>query len=311
MKTTRCICIFGLFATSILIACGCRSQANTKEQSSSVEKKTRHAASAVPPDEPLKEGPFLTQISYVSDSSNAEPVYQSLPLSQWIQTHTAINPKRLTLAELLTLKMVSFDEEWGTARFELPIWYDAATTNVFGGGVDLGWFNNDGDFIPCSFGGCERATNGNCVLWWDINWNSPGKHDLRARLIYYNNLDPITVVGQPMVFYSSNVCQFLEGATFFNSEGTQLYAKLRSARADFRVELTTLEGKHVKTVTGSTTDGCITNEWNLLDDHGKKFEGDAFTAAFYVTYPDDKQSHGPTKVTFTRVADPIANEPKN
>ncbi len=251
-----------------------------------------------------------TSVTFTTDAKK-EPVYQGLPISQWIQTKTAINPKRLSLAELLTLKQTNLDQEWGTARFELPVWYDATTTNHLGGGVDLGWFNNDGDFIPCCFEGCERATNGNCTLWWDINWNSPGRHDLRARLTYYNDLDPITVVGPPTAFYSSNVCQFFEGATFFNSEGTQLYAKLRSPAADFRVELTTSDGKHIKTVTGKAASGYITNEWNLLDDHGKKFAGDAFVATFYVTYPGDKHPHAPARTTFTRIANgPTDEAPK-
>jgi hypothetical protein len=312
MKAIKLLCISGSLAIFMLVVGSCKTEANKDEQPELSKTIRVHEALATAREDLTEGGPFLTQVFYLCDSNQAEPTYQGVTISRWIQTNTVLNPKQLHLVDLLTLKPISFDEEWGTARFELPLKYDApGTTNHFGGDVDLGSLNNDGDFVPCRFEDCERGTNGNCILWWDINWDSPGKHDLRARLSYQNGSDPITIIGPPMVFYSSNVCQFIEGATFFDSDGAQLYANLRSLTAEFRVELTTSEGKHLKTITGTTTSGHVTNEWNLLDGDGKKFEGDAFVATFHVKYPDDKASHPPARVTFTRIADPIANDPKN
>lgn len=243
-----------------------------------------------------------TGVSYICDSTNPEPTYENLPISRWIQSKTKIDTNHLSLSELLALKPITKDS-WGIARFEVPVNYQAVTSSVMGGDVGLGIFNKDNYFVPCNFTGSEPATNGHTVVWWSINWDPPGKHDLRAQLTYHNGLDSIEIIGPPLVFESDNVCRFYEGATFFNSEGTQLYAILSAPKAKFRIELSTPEGKHLKTVSGSTTIGYITNEWDLVDEQGKKFQGDAFDAAFYVTYPDDTHPHAPAKVEFNRIAD--------
>jgi hypothetical protein len=244
-----------------------------------------------------------TEVSYICDSTKPEPAYENLPISKWIQNKTQINPNHRTLSELLRLKPISKDD-WGIARFEVPVNYQAVTSSVMGGDVALGVLNEDHEFVPCDFTGSEPATNGHAIVWWSINWDSPGRQELRAQLTYHHGLDSIKIIGPPLVYKSDNVCRFREGATFFNSEGTQLYAILRAPKARFRIELTTPEGKHLKTVTGSTTTGYITNEWNLVDERGKKFQGDAFDAAFYVTYPGDTHPHAPAKVGFTRIGDP-------
>jgi hypothetical protein len=243
-----------------------------------------------------------TRVVYICDSTNPEPAFENLPVSKWIQNKTKINTSHRSLSELLTWKPISKDN-WGIARFEVPVNYQAVTSSVMGGDVELGFFDKDQNFVPCNFSGSEPASNGHAVVWWSINWDRPGRHELRARLIYYHELDSIEIIGPPLAYESDNVCQFYEGATFFNSAGTQLYAILRAPRAKFRIELTTPKGKHLKTVAGVTTTGCITNEWNLVDERGKKFQGDTFDAAFYVAYPDDTHTHAPAKVEFTRIAD--------
>jgi hypothetical protein len=245
-----------------------------------------------------------TSVTFVTDS-NQEPTYQGLSISQWIQTKTKLNSYNFPLSDLLTLKQVYGPDDWGIVKFEVPVNFDALKANhPFEGNMHLGVLNKNGDFVECCLEGFDRAKNGHCIIWWTINWNAPGQHNIRTQLTYYNGMDSIEIIGPPLLFDSSNACQFFEGATFFNSEGTQLYAKLRSSTAKFRVELTNLKGKHLKTIIGSTASGYITNEWDLVDERGKKFKGDAFDATFYVTYPDDTQTNWPAKVEFTRIADP-------
>lgn len=244
-----------------------------------------------------------TEVSYIFDSTNTEPTYENLPVSQWLQTKTVINPDRLPLSKLLTLKQVSQPDEMGIVRFELPVKYDPVKTNGIGGNIDFGVLNKDGYFVDFTFSGWERAADGGSHLWWVINYDPPGKHGIRARLNYYKGLDDIEVIGPPLLYDSSNVCQFFEGYSLFNSSGALLQARLREQTAKYRIELTMHNGKHLKTITGSTTNGVINLEWDLKDDHGKKFKGDSFEGAFYVTYPGDTHTNSPAKDTFNRIAD--------
>jgi hypothetical protein len=250
--------------------------------------------------------PFFapTHVAYICSETNAEPIYQGLPIGQWLQTNTKINTGRLSLAKMLTLKQVSTPDMWGIVRFEIPVCYDAVKASVMGGGVDLGGYNQDGEYVGCSFSDTERSTNGNCIIWWNINYDTPGKHTIYAKLNYYNGLEHIEVLGPPFLYNSSNVCQFFEGYSLFNSTGALLQAKLREQNAKYRIELTTPKGKHLKSISGNSTNGVINLEWNLKNDHGQTFKGDSFESAFYVVYPDDTHTNAPARDTFNRVGDP-------
>ena len=151
-----------------------------------------------------------TEISYICDSNEAEPTYQGLSVSQWIQTKTLINTNRLPLAKLLTLKQVSDADDWGTVKFELPVDYDTFTNEC---SLDLGIINKDGDFVECCYADCERATNGNCLVWWNINYDQPGKHDIRVRLSYSGaalHWDEIKVIGPACIFIPVMLVGFLK-----------------------------------------------------------------------------------------------------
>ncbi len=251
-------------------------------------------------------GPSWENISYVCASNNKEPIYQGLPISLWLQKNTLLNTNRLTLSELLTLKQVSAPDDWGIVQFELAIPYDVMTNSSR---MHLGRLNPDGQLIPCCYEECERATNGHCLLSWNINYDRPGKHNIRAQLVYGGpgpnrlTFDSITVVGPALTFYSSNACMFFEGATLFNSAGARLFAKLRQQAATYRIELNTVNGKHLKTFTGSTTNGMISLDWDLHGEHGKEFKGASFDAFFHVTYPGEKTPGPPARDRFNRVPD--------
>ncbi len=264
------------------------------------------ADSNTPTNQPVLEvgGWAPTEVHYITDSTNAEPTYQGLSISQWIRTKTLINTNQLALSKLLTLKQVSNADDWGIVRFELPINYDAVKTHTVM--LQLGSFNKDGDFVECCFDDCERATNGHCLVWWNINYDSPGKHNIRARLYCDGpmlHLDSITVIGPALPFYSSNVCRFFEGSTLFDSTGAILQAKLREQVATYSIELKTVKGRHIKTITGSTTNGMIDLEWDLTGEHGKKFKGDSFDGFFNIAYPGDIHPNAPAADRFNRIGD--------
>jgi hypothetical protein len=242
-----------------------------------------------------------TTVSYTCDSTNVEPTYQGLPIGQWIETKTRLNPNRLPLGKFMSMKQVSGADQWGQVGFEVPVSYDALTNDQMGGEITLGYFNRKGDFVEGCFTDSGCATNGACLVWWDTNYDPWGKHDIRAKLTFGNRLDTIMIIGPPLPFYSSNVCRFYEGYSLFDSSDATFLAKLREPTAAFRIELTTLGGKPLKVITGTTTNGLINTDWNLTDEHGRKFKGDSFYGFFYVNYPDDKTSNAPAGDRFNKI----------
>ena len=200
---------------------------------------------------------------------------------------------------MLTLKQLSAPDEWGVINFELPINYDVV--NPDGGILHLGCFNTHGEFVECYLNGYERATNGHCQIWWNINWDSPGQHLVRARLVNYcNHVDSIVVIGPALPVCSSNACRLLGGTTMFDSTNAIFEAKLREPIATFSIEARTIEGKHIRTFNGRTTNGVVDVEWNLVDEHGMVFSGSSFDGVFHISYPGDRSTNAPVKTRFTK-----------
>jgi len=262
------------------------------------------AADSKAPPEALVVGPSYEHVSYVCDSTNAEPTYRGASIGQWIQSRTALNPNRLPLRDLLTLKLVSPADDRGTVRFELPVNYDAVKTN-WGSSLDMGWFGEGGHFVTCCFAGYDRASNGHSLFWWNVNYDWPGKHLLRARVTWHDSaLDSIEVIGPALPFYTSNVCKFVEGATLFDSSGAILRAELRGPIGAYSIELKTVKGHHLKTVSGVTTNGSIDLLWDLTDERGKKLKDVSFDGFFHIIYPGDTSVSIPAWDRFNKLPDP-------
>lgn len=231
-------------------------------------------------------------VEYNCDSTNREPFYDGVPISQWLLRRNVFNTNASTLAKLLTLTQVSKQDDFDVVEFRVPIRYDMLKTNFWS--IDLGVINKGGDFALCDLYDSERATNGDCLLSWNTGYDSPGKYKLRARLtcdgpkMQWNDM---TIIGPPLEFNSTNDLQFFESSSVFISNSVPLVAKLIEPIANFKIEITTDEGKHLKTITGTTTNGWINLEWNLVEDDGKKFEGNSINTTFEVTYPDKVRSN--------------------
>lgn len=246
---------------------------------------------------------------YVTDS-NSEPTYQGLPLGQWIQTNTFVNPGHLDLTNLLTLKQVSSADDYGAVHFELPVRYDALKTNDWILGiVGLGQLDRDGSFVECNLEGVDRGTNGDCVLWWNITGDSPGAHPLRAELIYNNGSDAIQIVGPAVPFYSSNAVQFSENDSAFDDHGAYLNAQLAEMNAHYVIKLydpATTPPALMQTISNSTTNGLIRENWNLKYADGQtRFTGDKFEADFNVTFPNSTTDY----MSFRHVLTRLDNQP--
>lgn len=247
-------------------------------------------------------GPSAT---FVTDSGQPEPLFHELSISDWIETKTVLNTNRLPLSQLMALKQISGPDEWGVVEFELPIRFELGSSESpsQNGDIDLGSFNADGDFIECTFSDSEKSPNGNTRLWWNINWNAPGKHELRARLTYSLGIGggQFTLIGPALSFNSSNTCRFYEASTLFNSDGADLYAKLRETSAKFRVEVRSIKGRLINDISSSTTNGEINLAWDLTGLDGNKFTNNSFIGSFFVTYPQDTQTNPPVKARFNKV----------
>ena len=82
----------------------------------------------------------------------------------------------------------------------------------------------------------------------------------------------------------------------FTDKGASLYAKLPEPNGIYSIELQTSEGKHLKTISGTTSNGVINVDWDLKDDQGNKYTGNTIKAVYNVTLPDSgrtQTSRGP------------------
>lgn len=219
-----------------------------------------------------------------------EPTYQGQPLSKVLRNAKVSGNASLTLDELLTVKQITTGEEPDIATFEVPISYDVVT-NI--GSLHL-LVDADPEADSNSDGGelqeCNRSTNGNCLLVWNTTYDPPGKHFVQAKLLYEEKEESSEIKGPLVPFFSTNVCQFDPFYSQFDSTGAILYAKLPESNGIYTIELKSPAGVHVRTFTGSTSNGVIHVHWDLTADNGKTYTNDSVDSVFHVTLPDSGRS---------------------
>ena len=247
------------------------------------------------------------EITFVTDSKQPEPKFHDLALNNWIEAKTELNAEHLSLSKLMTLKRVSGPDEWGVVAFDLPVRFEALhyhSEQPFPSGVmDLGSLDKKGNFVEFTLHDCEKAPDGNTRISWNINWNSPGKHEVRARMMFACGMDgdQFNLIGPSLSYYSSNTCRFYESSTLFTGEGADLYAKLREPSAKFRVEVRSLKGRLVNVISSNTTNGEINLAWDLTRLDGKKYTNNSFIGSFFVVFPDDTHTNAPVKARFNKI----------
>jgi hypothetical protein len=64
------------------------------------------------------------------------------------------------------------------------------------------------------------------------------------------------------------------------------HARLPEKNGIFSIECVTTNGAHLKTLSGSTTNGEFNVVWNLKDDHGHRLNGETFNSIVHLTLPD-------------------------
>ena len=188
----------------------------------------------------------------------------------------------------LVATQVITGEEPEIATFEVPISY-SVLTNI--GTLRL---LVDGG-IAGSYQQCDNGTDGNTFLEWNTSFDSPGKHLAQVQLVLNGNQksgsapDPSIFKGAGTVgeFISTNICQFDPFYSEYTDSGATLYAKTFACpNADYTIELKTTSGAHIKTITGSTSSGEISENWDLKDDNGNTVTNETVNAVFNVTLLD-------------------------
>jgi hypothetical protein len=193
----------------------------------------------------------------------------------------------------LTLTQVITGGEPDVVTFKVPISYQVVDYNSTN---QIGKLNllMDGEPLPISY---ESDSNGLCLLTWNATFTPPGNHIFQAvfnlnttRVAAGPTPDPtvITAMGKLTAFTNQNGVQFDPFYCQYNdSEGAILYATTPTCPdADYTIELQTTNGVHIKTITGSTTNGEISEPWDLTDDNGIAITNDSFNAVFEVTLLD-------------------------
>lgn len=190
----------------------------------------------------------------------------------------------------LTLKQVITGEEPDFATFEVPVSYDAVTGS--------GALNVNMNGIDVSLEECTRATNGNCLLSFNVAFDPAGLHYLSAGFRLANEPDAelhpvMTASGIIQSFVSSNSAQFFENGSMFDDTSAYLDAKVFAPNADYVIRLynpDTTPRTLLASITNSTTDGVIQEEWNLVADNGSTYAGGSVEAEYDVT-PDNSSGY--------------------
>jgi hypothetical protein len=219
-----------------------------------------------------------------------EPSLEGRPISEALQKNKT--GAKLTLDELLTLRQTITGEEPNMATFEAPISYDLVTNIgeirlVVDGGAD-GLVINPGEMQEAS-----RATNGNCLFTWNTIFDPPGQHALQVELECVERKGhhrPIEIRGPVLPFFSTNICQFNPEYSQYDARGVTLYAKLPESNGIYKIDLVSPAGEHVKTMSGSTSNGIINLHWDLIDERGQKYTNSSLDSVFNVTLPDSGRS---------------------
>ena len=222
-------------------------------------------------------------------SRNAkEPKLDGVPLTEVLSNGKPSS--RLTLDEMLTLKRIVTTNDPDIVTLELPISYDVITNeHKFHLALRLLLDAPANDAATYgSFQDCEQADNGDCLLVWNTRYDPPGQHALQARLYY--GRDSLEIRGPVEPFFSSNLFQFEPFYGSFGPNGATLYAKLAERNGIYTIELTSPSGAHLKTFHGTTSNGIIDVDWNLIDDQGRRFTNDSFNTSYNITLPDSGRS---------------------
>jgi len=218
-----------------------------------------------------------------------EPMFKGQSAGNLIRNAQVLGTNQLSLDALLTPRQIITGKEPEDITFELPISYDSfITNNIVFPIVDA----DPEEELPFDCGGKvydrERATNGDCMLVWHAIYDPPGPHAVQVYLALQDKREgTLSGIGPPIAVTTSNLCQFsLDSANYDVDRGATFHARLPEAHGLYTIDCVTTNGEHLKTLTGSTTNGEFKTIWNLVDDHGQRLHGETFNSIVHITLPD-------------------------
>ena len=154
----------------------------------------------------------------------------------------------------------------------------------------MGSLNLNLNGIVATMSGFERATNGNTRLFFAMTFDTAGLHYLQAEVAIDTGKWQEGAVrlgdGLLVPFYSTNILQFSENNSMFDDTSAYLDATLSVLEADYKIELfnpNTTPPTLLNTITNSTTDGTIQEEWDLTCADGSTYAGGDVEADYTVT----------------------------
>jgi hypothetical protein len=179
--------------------------------------------------------------------------------------------------------------------FELPISY-SVLTNI--GKVYLGI---DGRYARLEMN--SLAPDGNTLLIWNSTYDPPGPHYLQVELflsvpvgitaasddVAASPPEVTSAAGSVVPFYSANMVQFLKADSMFDNSGANLDARVAEQNANYTITLydpSSIPPTRLTTITGSTTDGTIQEDWGVTNADGSAFTGNTVVAVFDVASDD-------------------------
>ena len=208
-----------------------------------------------------------------------ERTNQGHNMSQWLKI---LGTNTNSTDDPLKIVKITSDDKFGNVEFEVPMAYDLLKRYDFLRNNGRFHLNINGRALST---GCERVTNGNCILKCGANDFAPGTNRVQLEFFISNpsNKDrSLYATGPVTEFVSSNVCSVNE-QVFRDSKGiVVLWADLSISNAGYNIELLDTNGDHIKTISGTTSNGVINEQWNLIGDSGKSYSFDSFEAIYHI-----------------------------
>lgn len=277
-----------LFITLMLFVAGADGQSPTDRDF--MEAADRAKISAPPTVEMLLTNPLYRTVTYTfEDEGTRALTYKNQPLNQVLCNRAVRGSNEVSLDSMFTLHQVTTGQEPELITFQLAISYDVLT-NINARGqpfLELLLDSPSDALVEPRADRCIRATNGDCLLLWRSVYDPPGQHALQALLtLEERGVHPghSLVRGPVAPFFSSNICQLYPAS--FTADGASLRARLPEPNGQFNIEIKALDGHHVRTLTGSTSNGMIDILWDLLDEQGRVYTNDSFESIFAIRLPD-------------------------
>lgn len=220
------------------------------------------------------------------------PDFHGQSLSAVLRNEKTAGTNKLSFEEMLTLKPVLTGNEPDKITFEVPMAYETVTNlgslalciDAFGKATDEGFNVQQME--------CSRDTNGDCRLMWNTIFESPGQHALQLVLELHDELpgNP-DLAGPPLACSVSNLCQFaIASANFEPGVIATFHARLPEQNANYSIDCNLPDGTHVKTLTGSTSNGELKLAWDLKDDHEVLMTNEEFNTVVHIKLTDSGRS---------------------